>query len=375
MPYVAILNSRQSKTPVGNDGWVQATLRAVEGAVSDGYTIVSSTGMHTWNLVTWATGHRGGQLKLVIPAPYWQNIPGFSCDPQLEKQHLINYVVGQFQLDAALTEFAFIGERENERSRKPLWSERDQAIVRQADILYPISVRPKGTLAELLAQREPNQVIPDYQIPYGKSVAIRPSYTFDRHALGELDHDWDFLTHWTRASHDPWPGERAGEFYRAVAQSRDEYPRSASAALSRILQEQKLRGSSRHIRGKYRVVGFTELRPSEAVDLMRWRPRKVRWNFEPYGVAIRRDIAETLGCRPVIYGTNQDYEQLSQEDQPFFQHIGERGGDWRPEREWRYPGDLDLKLIPQDALCVIVYSHEDKRRMSKMANFPAISLT
>ncbi len=374
MPYAAILNSRQSKTPVGRDAWVSATLRAVEDAVARGYTILSSTGMHSWNLITWATGHAGGRLKLIIPAPYEENVPGHLLSRTRSTEHLVDHVMHQFDLDPALTECEFLAGSRHSGSRKGAWSERDRILVAQADNCYPICLRPGSTLAELCAEKETNRIIEEFRVPYGKPAVAKRAYTFDHHHLSTWDNDWDYITHWTRTSHNPWPAETAADFYRAIIISGNDYPRSARSALGRILEERKIRGSANHMRAKRTVVCFTELPPSQAVTLMTWRRRQVRWNFEPYGIAIRRAVAEKMGCRPVIYGSKDIYDTLSSGDQPFFQNIGEQG-DWRSEREWRCVGDLDLTLIPPEALRVLIYTSADTKYLPEMANIRLFELT
>ena len=69
MTRVAILNSRQSKTPLGSDPWVSQTLKAVNFAAGQDWTILSSVGMNTWELVTWAAGRSRAKLELILPIP------------------------------------------------------------------------------------------------------------------------------------------------------------------------------------------------------------------------------------------------------------------------------------------------------------------
>lgn len=73
---------------------------------------------------------------------------------------------------------------------------------------------------------------------------------------------------------------------------------------------------------------------------MRWRPRYVRFSFEPFGIAVEPKTASASGIRKVIY--------LESPDPPpegipayLFQGRGKKG-DWPIEQEYRHPGDFDL---------------------------------
>src|SRR3990172_10222707 len=56
LPRMVILNSTQSKQPCGGDSWVEGTLKALESCSDSSWTLLSSTGMNTWELVCWAGG-------------------------------------------------------------------------------------------------------------------------------------------------------------------------------------------------------------------------------------------------------------------------------------------------------------------------------
>jgi len=63
----AVLNSRQSKTPVGNDPWVKNTLAAVGDIAEQGLVLLTSLGMLTWELVAWACGMQNCCQVIVSP--------------------------------------------------------------------------------------------------------------------------------------------------------------------------------------------------------------------------------------------------------------------------------------------------------------------
>jgi len=358
MPYAAILNSRQSKIPRGGDPWVIATLAAVQEAIRRNLTIISSLGLNTWELITWATGYYGGKLLIHVPYPYDSNADCSGVPNNLDFLTLQDIVRREFNLPAQRVEFVFQDPNTHRGTKKTFWPNRDREIINSADVVYPVSIRPGGNLETLLSDLTTGKnLCRDYQIDYAqrRQPPIRRPVP-DNLRFSTKDTSWDYLTHWTRAADGTWPGETKAAYYRDVAGSGNDYARSAHATLRRILRERLLRASPAHIRGGFPIVSFTALSPAEAVPLMRWRKRFVRRSFEPYGIAIRKDAALSAGIRPVIYGTPADFIRLLETDQPFFQNVGTRGGDWQPEKEWRHLGNLDISKIPDEAIKIIVHA-------------------
>ncbi|HDS00592.1 MAG TPA: hypothetical protein ENO07_01110, partial [candidate division Zixibacteria bacterium] len=83
-----ILNSRQSKTPVGSDPWIQNSYKAVEDAISRGCAIVTSIGMNTWEFLVWAAGHLGGKQVIVAP-----------LDEREDQEEIRRDIIEDFELD------------------------------------------------------------------------------------------------------------------------------------------------------------------------------------------------------------------------------------------------------------------------------------
>jgi hypothetical protein len=91
-----------------------------------------------------------------------------------------------------------------------------------------------------------------------------------------------------------------------------------------------------------------------------FRPHRRRYDFEPWGLAIRQSTLAALGARPVIYGTEELWQNLQPTDQPFFQKISVDGNLNSPaEREWRLPHDLVLTQVPIQDLFIFVDSAKD----------------
>ena len=114
------------------------------------------------------------------------------------------------------------------------------------------------------------------------------------------------------------------------------------------------------IRGGYAVTAFTQVPLAQFRTRRIFRPHRRRYDFEPWGIAIRNSTLTKLGARPVIYGTEDLWQNLAPADQPFFQKINLDGNINAPaEREYRLPHDLLLTQIPPSDLVVFVDSPND----------------
>ena len=353
-----ILNSRQSKTPVGNDPWVRKTLEAVKSAIEKGYAIVSSVGMNTWELSLWATGEYGGNGVVLLPIEKNRN-----------EKITIEKLTVDFELRPERFGFYFLESGIKTRSSKSWWDSRDETSISIADIVMPVSIRAKGRWSQFIESINPEIIDDSFRISYsqkgkGKGLEFRIPDEIPRRE------NWDYLTHWTRRFYEPWPGEKSSDFYRAIVSSGNEYPRTASATLQKILSDRILRGSGARIRGGTPVVAFTSLEPRDAIGLMKWRSRYVRYTFEPYGIAIRKSAAVSLGMRQVEYVSNR--KNAVKEDAEFIQ--GYSKGDWPKEAEWRFAGDLNLNLLDPSDIKILVPQTSEAERFQTYFPYEVISL-
>ncbi len=342
-----ILNSSQSKTPCGNDSWVAATSMAVAEHVESGYTIITSIGLITWELAVYLVSKNDGSQILVSP----------HCDDENGKI-IFQKTIDDFGLDIDRTAMVFVAPEPDSRKPKATWLKRDKAAITLANLLVPVSIRPGGKLENLLKTPGNEQEISTkYQIEYKKPIVRPPRY--ENESISFKHENWDYITHWTRTHHGPWPGQTKRDFYSQLIKSRDVYPSSAFNVLMNIAEGGTIRASSKKIRDGLEVVGFTESTPREILSQMRWLPKRVNWNFEPYGIAIRKKAASKIGIKPVIYGYPDDYERLPKSDKPYFQNRGQKDVDWSIEREWRHSGDLDLSKIPPEDLTFLIWRKEE----------------
>ena len=154
--------------------------------------------------------------------------------------------------------------------------------------------------------------------------------------------------HCTRGCSGPWPGETERQYRDAMLLGNDESDRGPLQALRRIIRSGRLIANSLASAKAWPVVCFSAA-PLVPLLLSRcYRPHLKRWDYEPYGIAIRRSAAAAIAVTTVIYGDASDRSKIDDTDQFRFQAKG-KTYDWTAEREWRACQDVDLRTLdPQD---------------------------
>lgn len=176
----------------------------------------------------------------------------------------------------------------------------------------------------------------------------------------------DWLLHWTRATAGPWPGETSEDFLDALILRTEAADHSAVTTLLRILSEGVLRASAEGIRGSYPVVSFTGVPLHEFRQRRVFRKHRHRFDFEPWGIAVRKSCLISLGIRPVLYGDDEDWNLLDSDERRFFQKATSGGAtNNSDELEWRAVKDVDLAILPRADVCVFV----DSIHAAQMASF------
>jgi len=364
-PFVLVLNSRQTKTPQGSEDWVKATIDAARYLAIRGETALTSIGTHPWNLTLWAISEAGGNQ--IIIHPFYEN-----DDPEI----IVDNLTLDYNLDPGKTGFVLYPTKASPGKPKETWRERDAIIIKMADEIMPISIRPGGNLASDIqsAKSAGKRISEDFHCHYSPKRRDRfVALDSDEIAFNFHSKKWDYVTHWTRTFNGPWPDETSADYYRAVAGSGDLYARSALHSLSRIISDNRIFAGDVFNRPGDRFASFTGLPPGKAVGLMKWHRRKVRYTFEPYGIAIRREAAEAYSIRKVIYGNPEIYNRLHESDKPYFQPIGGKGY-WQGEDEWRYIGDINLTEFDPCDLLVIVRSKKDATELPHLNRIEVVAL-
>lgn len=191
--------------------------------------------------------------------------------------------------------------------------------------------------------------------------------------LDEIASD-QFVLHWTRRRVGPWPDQTQTDFLDDLIFRNSRRHHGQLSALCRILASRKILGSSNLTRDPRSVVCFSDIPLEQLKERRVFRSHLSRWDFEPYGLAIDRDLLRDLGARPVIYGDNSTWDSLSLPDRPFFQsqRSASEKIDWKLENEWRIVGDLRLELIPYDQALVFVATEAEANTIGDLCHWPIV---
>ena len=189
-------------------------------------------------------------------------------------------------------------------------------------------------------------------------------------ADGPLVQPEGWLCHWTRPRTGPWPGQPVTEFLDELLLGCESADRSALAALLQIIARGAVYASV--VRGEHRAVSFTEVPLSEFRRRRVYRRHRKRYDFEPWGVAVRRSSLERLGARPVQYGDRT--EPSSTQNSVWFQPTTDQLGhiDWRQEQEWRLAQDLQLQELPTSAVFLFVDSSHEADVVGAQTDWPMV---
>jgi hypothetical protein len=114
----------------------------------------------------------------------------------------------------------------------------------------------------------------------------------------------------------------------------------------------------------------------ELLSRRQFRSHLGRWDWEPYGILVRREALERLGARQVIYGDEAEYKQLADQDKPYFQPRGMKNTrnnqDWSSEREWRLLGDLIFAELPSESILVFVGTRTEAQQIARRCQWPVV---
>jgi hypothetical protein len=364
-PRAAILNSRHGKFPAANSPWIQTTLELCHKLTQEGYVVVSSVGMSTWELVTWKVGACGGKLIIVV-----------TDQERKDAAEIARCITDDFALDFSKTLFLFPDNAPQLQETLEGLPKRDRWIIALTEVIFPVAIRAQGNLArilEILMDSSARRVETRLAVPYEKTKRRVWHFPAEIIEANAPEFQWDYLTHWTRATASLWPGETKAEFYASFEACETGYPRGGLQTLRRILRERRIRASKQLVRGEQEVVSLTACPPWELAKLMKWRPSMFRWTFEPYGIALNRAKLKSLGARAVIYGEDYQYRFLQEGDKPFFQSCGSEKNDWRNEKEWRHVGDLELSQFTSEDAIVLTLTQEEANLLQNESPFPVVS--
>lgn len=355
---VLLLNSAHGKYPVCSEGWIQATLRAIHHLSSQGVEIICSTEPVSWDIVTYLAGISGMHTRFIVKTGDIQN-----------GQKEFSASLEDFALDPQKVKPVFLPEEEilSHSHPRDSWPKRDRLALQSADVVYPISIRPGGRLENMMNEAPyRKKICDDFRIPWTPYGFI-PRYSLAGRPWNPLPKG-EWLVHWTRTCPGKWPGEKSCEFYHDLLKNNTVYVRNAGETLSRIIREQKIRGSDWKTPGNVHLSAFTALDPGDALALMCWRKCYGRYSFEPFGIGVQKEALLALGVQKVNYTFGGE---TINSDRAFTHAAGDQG-HWVWESEWRVLGDVSLGVISRKDITAIVPDRFAARNLKRKipADFP-----
>jgi len=367
-PLAALLNSRQARYPRGSEPWIQTTLEASATLAREDKVLLTSTGMQTWEFAAFATGEVLGQQIVLTPLSDTLSVP--QAHQRLHERMVDLGLIHQHTLF-----IPWLLPRGT--SEKKSWPPRDSWIADRARELFPISIRPRGSLERLLAREGMTAQVDDhFRIPY-RPHRPAPIRKLNPDQVRETidPAKWEYLVHWTRRTSAPWPGESRADYFRAVLQAGERDSHDALSTLLMILKVGRIRGTRWRMPHDQPMVSFTSLAPHEMIARMSWRKRYVRPAFEPYGIAVKRETLQQFGGRAVRYGDTSERAALSPLDRLFFQVAESSDHLWRGEQEWRLRGDLPLPEKSSDQVLILVPTQSEAELVRSICPFEVLSLS
>lgn len=190
---------------------------------------------------------------------------------------------------------------------------------------------------------------------------------------GPLQHPEEWLCHWTRPRHGAWIGQQREEFLDELLLGCHSADRTAFAALMRILHQQIIR-ATRSVKDAPSTVSLTEVALKDFRQHRVFRRHKQQFDFEPWGVAIRKDVLRRLGGKPVCYVDDQSESLDLVAEGEFIQPATNRRGtiDWQVEKEWRVSGDLDFSSLADSEVVVFVDTEVEQRRLLRECRYSVV---
>ncbi len=379
---LAILSSRGPRRIAMDAPWLMAIKDQFRFAIEDAEVVVSSLGAPGYDIVSCMAARRGIPLVVVCNGvlPFMQSAERCA--------EFFAYHEGMFRPETTLFLSPFVpgpAPPVEERS-----AERDRLVAASASFIAAAAIRERGNMHAILASAaeagvpvtvfDPegldnrfngnrslvehssririhrphrNGTETEARIPVARAPAIHSSAGRVL-SLGNWPGEGYWLTHYTRSCAGPWPGQSHANYYGALIEARENAGHTGFDTLRRILDEGLFRAGDRFTRGRIPVVSFTECLPGELADLVEWRRGLIRWSFEPYAVAVKKDTLVNLGAGPVIYGEEDLFDELSEDQRFLFQLQRSGGKTWAAEKEWRVLGDIKLETLPREDVTVIV---------------------
>lgn len=363
---IALVNSRKPRQFHGDEPWLRSTMALGHAIARAGHTLCTSVGTIGYDAALFGAAKGEGTIEAFVPL---EDAPKVNaCLPPAMPSNLVCI-----------------------RAAAKQDVDRDRELLDAADLVIAVAIRSGGLMEALLKNRfqaqKRIQIVPPADIgPLWRGTRklldmgvplvdeqlwqLAQEHEASRSSLRRDEPDWSSffpawrdapllaptLSHFTRGTNGPWPGQSPAEYLEDLWQGGMRGRRDAPAALSRILESSVLKASSRLIRGRFPVVSFTAQSPERIAELHRYRSHLVRWDFVPWGIVFDRDWLAKRQARPVKYLPSTSFPTLPPDERPWFQKHEPPACDYSTEEEWRILGDLDFSDAPQHAVRLVLGS-------------------
>lgn len=337
LPRRMFLVSRANYTPQPDSPWLRALISAADQAAALGEVLVCGC----------------ERLGYDIPRQIFAR----------DSRNGVILVKHRAEITPPLSGHSLVVEFETIDRRNPL-PLRDQLVAHFASAASEILLRDEGNMSRIAKSFRERRVPIDTSFRVQDEEA--PRARWPQASLAPLPFSaWDFLTHFMREPDGAWPDETQEEYVRWLCSAAAYERRDDVSTLRRILSQRQILGSGRFIRGGTPAVCWTALPPHAVANLRGWRKGLRRWNFTPYGIAIRRSVLEQRGARAVRY-SREDELAAARSDEAVFMQIANSGAyDWTLEKEWRTRGNLDLTTLPAGDVIVLTHSQTETAAIEK----------
>ncbi len=205
------------------------------------------------------------------------------------------------------------------------------------------------------------------------SECVSPIVPYAMFLNSQLNSD-QYLVHCTRARDGQWPAQTEIGYSTEVILCNSDLSANPLESLINILSQRRLVATHFLKRGGFPSVSFSAVSLNELLDRRRYRSHLHRWDWEPYGIAIRRAVLEqSFHCKPVSYLLADQLEQQAADQQWICQpDRREDGGSWSEECEWRTPVDVRLAKIAAADGFIFVPTIREAQVLSSLSPFPIV---
>jgi len=257
-----------------------------------------------------------------------------------------------------------------ESTREASVPDTDQAVIWIPDVLYVPWMRKGGKIETAVLARQ--RLDPDFKVVTFPSVVTRQKRRTPspRWVIPSVLASNQWLIHCTRAPQDRWPSETESNYRREILQDpKRALSRHPIDSLARIVAQGQLTAQASVSCRRYPVVCFSARSLDSLLRTRCYRPHLRRWDYEPFGVALSKDFAESIGIQPVIYtdSTNQNGYQLFDR---YRLHPKGRTYDWSAEKEWRSPVSVKLRKVPNSDIRIFAEDSKQSRLILQQCPWP-----